>query len=144
MLGRDLLLDDLQKDVVLEHGDLPENGAAERRAWRYNSRSRRKEQPSAQGAVMAWIVGIDEAGYGPNLGPFVMTVGGLPGPDDALADACLWQALRPAVRRAADADDGRLAVDDSKARLHHRTAAWPAWNTASSPPCGAMPIRPFE
>jgi len=62
---------------------------------------------------MAWIVGVDEAGYGPNLGPFVMTAVACR-TDDALADACLWSALRPAVRRAADADDGRIAVDDSK------------------------------
>ena len=63
---------------------------------------------------MVWIVGVDEAGYGPNLGPFVMTSVACRA-DDALADACLWQALRPAVRRAADDDDGRFAVDDSKA-----------------------------
>jgi len=62
---------------------------------------------------MAWVVGIDEAGYGPNLGPFVMTAvacrlpDGLTGPD-------LWQALAATVRRAADADDGRLLIDDSK------------------------------
>ena len=63
---------------------------------------------------MVWIVGVDEAGYGPNLGPFVMTLVACRA-DDALADACLWQALRPAIRRAADAADGRPAVDDSKA-----------------------------
>jgi hypothetical protein len=62
---------------------------------------------------MVWIVGVDEAGYGPNLGPFVMTAVACRA-DNALADACLWSALHPAVRRAADADDGRLAVDDSK------------------------------
>jgi hypothetical protein len=63
---------------------------------------------------MAWIVGVDEAGYGPNLGPLVMTAVACRAPD-ALADADLWHALRPAVRRAADADDGRLLIDDSKA-----------------------------
>lgn len=62
---------------------------------------------------MVWIVGVDEAGYGPNLGPFVMTAVACRAPDD-LADACLWSALRSAVRRAADAADGRFAVDDSK------------------------------
>ncbi len=60
-----------------------------------------------------WIVGVDEAGYGPNLGPFVMTAAACRVDDDR-ADACLWSALRSAVRRAADADDGRIAVDDSK------------------------------
>jgi ribonuclease HII len=63
---------------------------------------------------MTWIVGVDEAGYGPNLGPFVMTSVACR-VDDALTDACLWTALAPAVRRAADAADGRFAVDDSKA-----------------------------
>jgi ribonuclease HII len=63
---------------------------------------------------MAWIVGVDEAGYGPNLGPFVMTSVACR-VDDASAEACLWSALASAVRRAADEDDGRFAVDDSKA-----------------------------
>ncbi len=62
---------------------------------------------------MAWIVGVDEAGYGPNLGPFVMTSVACRVPD-CHGSADLWQLLQPAVRRATDADDGRLLLDDSK------------------------------
>jgi hypothetical protein len=61
---------------------------------------------------MAWVIGIDEAGYGPNLGPFVMTAVALRVPTDAPAD--LWQCLAAAVRRDTDPDDGRLLVADSK------------------------------
>jgi ribonuclease HII len=60
---------------------------------------------------MAWVLGIDEAGYGPNLGPFVMTAVACQAPD---AQADLWQLLRPAVRRGSEPRDDRIVVDDSK------------------------------
>src|SRR5262245_24798321 len=60
---------------------------------------------------MAWIMGIDEAGYGPNLGPFVMTAVACRTPDH---QADLWQLLRPALRRGGERADGRILVDDSK------------------------------
>jgi ribonuclease HII len=62
---------------------------------------------------MAWLVGLDEAGYGPNLGPFVMSAVCCRVPDE-FADGCLWKLLRKAVRRSDDEDDGRLVIDDSK------------------------------
>jgi ribonuclease HII len=59
-----------------------------------------------------WLVGMDEAGYGPNLGPFVMSAVGcrLRGQPPA----CLWEALGAAVRRAGGKRDARLILDDSK------------------------------
>jgi ribonuclease HII len=62
---------------------------------------------------MAWIVGIDEAGYGPNLGPFIMTAVACKAPR-RLGRANLWQVLSTVVRQAAEEDDGRVVVDDSK------------------------------
>src|ERR1700728_3969850 len=75
-LCRYFLADDLQKDVVGEHkhtffpGDWRTRGHR-----RYNSRPGVPGQPSSclDGASMAWVLGVDEAGYGPNLGPFVMS-----------------------------------------------------------------------
>src|SRR5581483_2389078 len=68
---------------------------------------------ATRASVMAWIIGIDEAGYGPNLGPFVMAAIACWLPDRFAGD-CLWAHLAAAVRRGADADDGRLLIDDSK------------------------------
>ena len=62
---------------------------------------------------MPWLAGIDEAGYGPNLGPFVMTVMACH-IADIEGEVDLWKRLKHAVRRKKDRDDGRILVEDSK------------------------------
>ena len=58
-----------------------------------------------------WVVGIDEAGYGPNLGPLVQAAIALELPD---GDAAGWDALKSIVRQARGKGDGRILIDDSK------------------------------
>jgi ribonuclease HII len=59
------------------------------------------------------MVGVDEAGYGPNLGPLVMTAVACRVPDP-LHGADLWQVLKAVVRRESDRADERLLIADSK------------------------------
>ena len=69
---------------------------------------------------MAVVAGIDEAGYGPLLGPLAVTATAFRLPD-AAAEADLWELLRAAVARGAVRKSDRLRVADSK-RLHHGEA----------------------
>jgi hypothetical protein len=62
---------------------------------------------------MRWV-GIDEAGYGPNLGPLVMSAVIAEGPGERPPD--LWGDLAATVDRTGG-DPDRLWVDDSKVLL---------------------------
>ena len=63
---------------------------------------------------MPWVVGIDEAGYGPNLGPLLQAAVAVKMP---ASDVAGWDTLKPYIRRHADRDKKRTLVDDSK-RVH--------------------------
>jgi len=74
------------------------------------------------------IAGIDEAGYGPRLGPLCVAMASLVdhAPDrSADGSVCrdLWAALRPVVGRAGAKRDRPLVVDDSKALVGPRNRA---------------------
>ncbi len=69
---------------------------------------------------MPIVVGIDEAGYGPLLGPLV--VGASIWEVDAERVGCdFWEALADSVIRHKSRSDFRLRVDDSK-KVHDRKA----------------------
>jgi ribonuclease HII len=89
---------------------------------------------------MPWIVGIDEAGYGPNLGPLVQAAVSLKLPR---ADPAGWETLRAVVRQARERADGRLLIDDSKkvyARGGLEALERGVWAIVGAEPC---PVRDF-
>jgi ribonuclease HII len=57
--------------------------------------------------------GIDEAGYGPQVGPLVVAATAFHVPETP-ERGFLWKALRDAVCRSVKTMDGRVMVDDSK------------------------------
>jgi ribonuclease HII len=61
---------------------------------------------------MPWVIGLDEAGYGPNLGPLVQSAVAARLPE---ADLAGWQTLNTLIHQAKDKANGRVLIDDSKA-----------------------------
>jgi hypothetical protein len=59
------------------------------------------------------MVGIDEAGYGPVLGPLVVSAAALEVPSDQ-ADVCLWSQLKDGVGKSPNPKNGRVPIADSK------------------------------
>jgi len=68
---------------------------------------------------LAILIGMDEAGYGPNLGPLVVAASVWSLPEDGaaadIARADLYELLTGAVRAESSPMDSRLHVADSKA-----------------------------
>jgi ribonuclease HII len=62
---------------------------------------------------MAYLIGTDEAGYGPNLGPLVIALSVWQVPDDCL-ELDLYDVLGDVVVTAETQDAQRLAIADSK------------------------------
>ena len=62
---------------------------------------------------MVILAGIDEAGYGPLLGPLVVSVAALEMPAELLR-ADLWDHLSKAVAKDKKGFNGRLLITDSK------------------------------
>lgn len=89
---------------------------------------------------MPWVVGIDEAGYGPNLGPLVQAAVALKLPG---GDPAGWETLKAVVRRAHEKADGRLLIDDSK-KVYTRGGLEAlergVWAIVAPEPC---PVRDF-
>lgn len=64
------------------------------------------------------LIGIDEAGYGPILGPLVASATAFAVPA-CHAEDCMWDTLKGSIGRTASGRDSRLPVLDSK-KLYHR------------------------
>lgn len=68
---------------------------------------------------MAIIAGIDEAGFGPLLGPLVVSAVVFRVPDDRI-DRCLWQTLQASCAKTVQRGSHRLVIADSKVLFRAR------------------------
>ena len=80
---------------------------------------------------MAIIAGIDEAGYGPLLGPMVITITAFDVPDEK-ANCSLWDLLNDAISNDLKGKGQRLTVRDSKRLYNARNGLKPLENAVLS------------
>jgi ribonuclease HII len=91
---------------------------------------------------VAILAGIDEAGFGPILGPLVVTGVSFRIPDDQL-DACLWETLRESCSRLPARAVHRLVITDSK-QLYKSRSHLPAIERPALVMLGVRGCRPVK
>ncbi len=69
---------------------------------------------------MAYLIGTDEAGYGPNLGPLLISATLWQIPDDAQGEDLYERLAHVVARRADSAGEDRIEIADSKALFQSR------------------------
>lgn len=89
---------------------------------------------------MGQLIGMDEAGFGPNLGPLVIATTTWRVPDDP-AEVDLYTSLEAGVTRKADRSRRRLHIADSKA-VHSAAKGIGALETSALVLLEAAGIRP--
>ena len=77
-----------------------------------------------RGVDVAIIAGIDEAGFGPLLGPLVVSGVAFRIPDSHV-DRCLWDTLSDTCRKTPSRDARRLPIADSKQLFRSRATLAP-------------------
>ena len=80
---------------------------------------------------MPYLLGTDEAGYGPNLGPLLISASVWEVPDGVQGDGLyerLQAVIKPAPGRAASTNGRQLIIGDSKASISQAKAcrSWSA------------------
>jgi len=70
---------------------------------------------------MPIIAGIDEAGYGPTLGPFVLSKVVMEIPDGYHQETNIWHLLKDAVSEKIQKRGNRIIVGDSKKLYQQKT-----------------------
>lgn len=89
---------------------------------------------------MALVIGIDEAGYGPLLGPLVVSAVSFRVPDDRV-HRNLWEVLRETVTQTPRRSDRRLAIADSK-QLYHSGGSLASLERAALVLLATLGVRP--
>lgn len=94
---------------------------------------------------MAMLVGIDEAGFGPLLGPLVVSSAAFSVPDD-LVESDLWHVLRGSTSRQRKGLRGRLHIADSKKVYTRKAGIEPLERSVLSVlrAAGCVPATPHD